>query len=118
MTRGWADVKTAADWKRRLRDYFKIDVPPHEWFEPWRNGLQTLGMSYEQGTAAHIDVSYRPTMAMLRDKTTDRKEFGQMVERDVAGFFGCCRYARICGCFWSLAQLSVQMAQPETWRSF
>ena len=87
LTRGWADVKTAADWKRRLRDYFKIDVPPHEWFEPWRNGLQTLGMSYEQGTAAHIDVSYRPTMAMLRDKTTDRKEFGQMVERDVAWLF-------------------------------
>jgi hypothetical protein len=87
FSRGWMSVRTVADWKRRLRDYFKIDIPPHEWFEPWCNGLQVLGMSYEQGTAVHLDVSYRTTRAMLMNKSTDRNEFWRMVERDVAWLF-------------------------------
>ncbi len=86
-SRGWADVVTPADWKRRLRDYFKHKTPPHEWFEPWRTGLKLLDMRYEEGTATHIDVSYRTTTAMLRNKETDRPEFGRMVERDVAWLF-------------------------------
>jgi len=76
FSRGWADVKTPSDWKRRLRDYFNHKTPPHDWFEPWRRGLELLGMSYEQGTAAHFDVSYRTTTAMLTNKATDRPEFG------------------------------------------
>jgi hypothetical protein len=46
-----------------------------------------LGTSYEAGTTAHLDVSYRPTKAMLKNKHTDPKEFRRMVKRDVAWFF-------------------------------
>lgn len=85
--RGWEDIKSESDWKRRLRDYFNHQTPPHKWFEPWRIGLELLGMSYEQATATHLDVSYRATTAMLRNPTTDRNEFRRMVERDVTWLF-------------------------------
>jgi hypothetical protein len=87
FSRGWVGVKKVPDWKCRLRDYFNIDVPPHTWFTPWRPGLKILGTSYEEGTAAHFDVSYRTTTAMLTNTATDRTEFGRMVERDVAWLF-------------------------------
>ena len=87
FSRGWADVKTPADWERRLRDYFNHRAPPHDWFKPWRAGLKLLDLSYEEGTATHFDVSYRPTSAMLTNGATDRLEFGRMVERDVAWLF-------------------------------
>lgn len=85
--RRWREVRTVADWKQRLRDYFNRATPPHEWFEPWRAGLKLLGVSYRHGTAAHFDVSYRPTRAMLRNLRTDPKEFRRMADRDVAWFF-------------------------------
>ena len=67
-----------------MRDYFNHKAPPHDWFKPWRAGLKLLDLSYEEGTATHFDVSYRPTSAMLTNDETDRPEFGRMVERDVA----------------------------------
>ena len=45
--RDWASVHSGTDWKLRLRDYFKLKIPAHEWFEPWRIGLELLGASYE-----------------------------------------------------------------------
>ena len=44
-TRSWASVKTKADWKVRLRDYFRHNTPAQESFEPWRIGLALLGVS-------------------------------------------------------------------------
>jgi hypothetical protein len=87
LDRDWADVKNTHDWKLRLRDYFRHDVPAHEWFEPWRIGLALLGVSYEEGTAAHLDLSYRATTAMLTNPKTDPAEFRRMVEHDAALFF-------------------------------
>lgn len=85
--RGWADVKNTHDWKIRLRDYFRHKTPPHEWFDSWRIGLALLGVSYEEGTAAHLDLSYRATTAMLTNPKTDPAEFRRMVEHDAALFF-------------------------------
>ena len=85
--RNWAEVETIKDWKLRLRNYFDPTLPPHQWFCSWRIGLKLLGISYEAGTAAHFDVSYRPTKAMLKNRRTNPKEFRHMVERDVAQFF-------------------------------
>jgi hypothetical protein len=85
--RSWNTVQSVADWKRRLKNYFNQSTPPHEWFMPWRVGLAMLGLEYEDGSAAHFDVSYRPTKAMLKNRTTDTGEFRRMVERDVACFF-------------------------------
>lgn len=69
-----------------LRDYFNCDFPPHEWFNAWARGLPVMGVNYTTGKAAHVDVSYRPTLAMSH-KRTDRKLFRTMVERDVAWLF-------------------------------
>jgi hypothetical protein len=85
--RNWQPVQDIRAWKVRLRDYFSGDVPAHRWFIPWRAGLKLLEVSYEDASAAHFDVSYRPTTAMLRNPATDRREFRAMVERDVAWFF-------------------------------
>jgi hypothetical protein len=67
--RDWARVTQPRDWKDRLRDYFRHEIPAHEWFEPWRIGLALLGVSYEEGTAAHLD-SYRSTTSMLTKPVT------------------------------------------------
>lgn len=85
--RNWNTVHTPADWKRRLKDYFNHNTSAHEWFEPWRTGLEFLGVNYQDGTAAHFDVSYRSTTAMLRNADTNHAEFRRMVERDAAWFF-------------------------------
>ena len=85
--RRWTNVKTKTQWKLRLRDYFRHEVPPHEWFEPWRIGLAVLGVSYEEGTAAHLDLSYRSTTAMLKNQGTDPAEFRRMVEHDARFLF-------------------------------
>jgi len=85
--RHWESVLSMKDWKLRLKNYFNQSTPVHEWFAPWRTGLALLDCSHKAGTAAHLDVSYRPTKAMLKNKTTDRIEFRHMVERDVAWLF-------------------------------
>jgi hypothetical protein len=94
--RNWGATKSMVAWKNRLKNYFNRCVPTsladarppsHEWFEGWRLGLAVLGRSYEAGTAAHFDVSYRPTTAMKWNRKTDPKEFRRMVELDVKWFF-------------------------------
>lgn len=86
-SRGWAEATTLAQWKSRLYGYFNHQVPADDWFDPWRIGLALLGVSYEHGTAAHLDVSYRSTTAMLKNPRTDPDEFRRMVEQDAALFF-------------------------------
>ncbi len=90
--RNWDKTRDPHAWKLRLKEYFNrphsiAHTPPHEWFEPWTLGLELIGLSYKAGTAAHFDISYRPTTAMLRNRATDAREFRRMVERDVAWFF-------------------------------
>jgi len=85
--RNWNAIKNDADWVIRLRTYFRHAVPPHEWFGPWREGLEMLRVSYESGLATHLDISYRATTAMVKNPKTDRVEFRRMVEQDVAWFF-------------------------------
>jgi hypothetical protein len=85
--RGWDALATPRDWKLCLKNYFNHAVPPHVWSGPWRIGLALLDCSYEAGTAAHFDVSYRPTTGMLTNQNTDRPEFRMMVEHDVQWLF-------------------------------
>lgn len=85
--RCWADVRTDQQWKERLWRYFKHSISPHPWFAPQEQRLAEEFRSYRQGSALHLDVSYRPTIAMLKNPATDRREFIQMVERDVVWLF-------------------------------
>jgi hypothetical protein len=68
--RNWNTVQNAADWKRRLKNDFNHSTPPYDWFAPWRTGLALLDLDYENGSAAHFDVSYRPTKAMPKNRAT------------------------------------------------
>jgi hypothetical protein len=86
-SRGWAKVTTVGQWKSRLYSYFNHQVPPHEWFDPWRIGLALLGLSYEDGSAVHLDLSYRATTAMLKNRATDHAEFRRMLQHDADHFF-------------------------------
>ena len=59
---------------------------------PPRYGVKTpyrglLDCSYKGATAAHFDVSYRPTTAMLTYKNTDPNEFRTMAVQDVQWLF-------------------------------
>jgi len=85
--RGWNAVKSKRDWEARLVNYFHSKTPPHQWFELWRKDLKLLDVSHQAGTAVHLDVSYRPTTAMIVNRKTDPKEFRRMVELDIAWFF-------------------------------
>ena len=87
QVRDWASVTAKRQWKERLRDYFRHKVPPHEWFEPWRTGLAVLGLSYEDGSAVHLDLSYRATLAMPKNPRLDRAEFHRMIAHDADHFF-------------------------------
>ena len=69
--RNWGAVKSVKDWKLRLRNYFNQQVLAHPRFGTWRAGVKLLNLSYEAGTAAHFDISYRTTEAMLRNIGTD-----------------------------------------------
>jgi hypothetical protein len=87
LERKWAEIKSETDWIQRLKTYFRNPIPSHQWFEPWRVGLELLRMSYEMGTATHLDISYRPTIAMVKNPKADSAEFRRMAEQDVAWFF-------------------------------
>ena len=50
-------------YQRYLR-YFSAPRQPHPWFCTWEEILRMLGHSYASGTAAHIDLSPRPTELM------------------------------------------------------
>jgi hypothetical protein len=58
----WRGVTSSADLLNRLTSYF--ESAPHPWFGPWRSALNLLGVAYENGTAAHLDLSARATISM------------------------------------------------------
>jgi hypothetical protein len=112
--RNWKAIKGATEWKLRLRDYFKCNIPRHEWFTSWQLGLEFLDVTYEEGTAAHFDVSYRSTTAMLKNPQTDPKEFRAMVENDVRWLFHLlplCRDLRVLLIF---GPIVAQNGRPES----
>ena len=70
----------------RLKNYFiNSATPPHLWFHKWSVPLQHLGVSYAQGTVAHLDLSPRATASM---ETTNQRLFTDMVAEDIKWFFG------------------------------
>jgi len=61
----WDGVSTDVQWAYRLINYFhQPHVSWHKWFRPWEASLRLLGCSYENRTAAHLDLSPRATMPM------------------------------------------------------
>ncbi len=83
----WREPLNHLNWQARLLNYFNFpDVPAHPFFETWSICLRSLGLTYCEREAAHIDVSPRPTIPMLSDGV-DKLEFRKMAEHDVKWFF-------------------------------
>jgi hypothetical protein len=57
------------------------------WSDPLAIRLALLSTNYWVATAAHLDVSCRPTRVMLTNPNTDRPEFRRMIKRDATWFF-------------------------------
>jgi len=88
LSRKWREARTLAKWQERMLSYFRQPtIPAHEWFETWSICLELLGISYADGSAAHLDVSPRPTNAMINNVSTNHEEFRAMVQHDVKWFF-------------------------------
>jgi hypothetical protein len=83
--RGWPNTVDTTYLANRLLHYFENpEILPHPWFHAWSNALRCLGVAYESGTAAHIDVSPRATIAMSK---VDPDEFLYMATHDVKWLF-------------------------------
>jgi len=92
--RQWPTTITHTDLARRCTDYFG-GRSPHDWFEPWMESLGSLGVSYADGSAAHVDLSPRVTKYISELTEAYEKElFLDMVERDLWTFFGTLAFCR------------------------
>jgi len=81
----WAAVTNESQWAHRLLNYFHLPGAPwHKWFLPWEASLRLLGCSYEDRTAAHLDLSPRATTVM---GAAVRPDFCRLVAGDVHWLF-------------------------------
>lgn len=84
----WNGVNDDSQWAHRLLNYFHHHrVPWHTWFRPWESSLRLLGCSYEDRTAAHLDLSPRATTRMSEVPQELRPTFCNMVESDLHWLF-------------------------------
>lgn len=87
----WADVASESQWSHRLLNYFHTPGTPwHKWFLPWEASLKLLGCSYEDRSAAHLDLSPRATNVMGE---AVRSQFCNMVAGDVHWLFEALAFA-------------------------
>ncbi len=89
----WTEFRPSRHWilgldacalTTRLLHYFDLPAPiPHRWFQDRREGLASLGSSYETD-AAHIDLHPLPTK--FREDLTEpqRKDIGRLIENHSA----------------------------------
>jgi hypothetical protein len=104
--REWPDSIADLALKTRLQNYFLQNFQPHPFFNPWTEALQFLTpcISYASGTAAHLDLSPRPTDFPSNHRTNNpndihwREQFLKMLGEDVLWFFEAlkkCKQARL-----------------------
>ena len=88
----WRYIRTERDAVALLWNYFQSD--PHRWFTTWETALNHLNCSYSVGhgfRAAHVDVSFRATVAM--GAVSDSELFRRMVKHDLPHFAATLRQA-------------------------
>jgi len=83
--RNWPRTMSAQELKDRLDSYFVSDyAPPHKWFRVWEEALNLVGVSYKNGTAAHLDLSPRSTINM--GDVPNEELFVRMLAEDLEWF--------------------------------
>jgi hypothetical protein len=90
--RGWPQPVTPTVVYDRLVNYFNnTQFRAYPWFSTWERGLGELGVSYADGTAAHVDLcpwATRPMSAL-----PDHDRFALLVSQSIPWFWRCMRAA-------------------------
>jgi hypothetical protein len=90
--RGWPrPVDTPTLYDRLTRYFDNPQFSPHPWFATWIQALGEIGVSYAEGTVAHIDLSPWPTRPMSSQADPDR--FASLVRQGVSCFERCIQIA-------------------------
>jgi hypothetical protein len=93
INRYWPNNLSVEALSERLRNYYSLNrPPPHPWFEQWEIALNHLSLSYYKSTAAHIDLSFRPTSSI--SKIDDYEKVCEMIKYDMEWFFQALKYAK------------------------
>ena len=89
----WSNTMAVGDLVARLKTYFEApQTAPHGWFSKWNRALDHAGVRYEDGTAAHLDLSPRATRPW--SQLEDKESFVSMLGEDVSFFFEILRHCR------------------------
>lgn len=93
--RGWSyPVDNQALYDRLTRYFVNSPVPPHPWFNTWEQALRHIGVSYSNGSAAHVDVCPWPTRPM--SQLPDKQRFTELVAKSLPGFWNYMRETSHC----------------------
>ena len=93
--RNWESTLDPVAACARLTGYFNGGAfQPHPWFERWKRALKEIGVSFDDGSAAHIDLCPWPTRPMSR--LPDTKRFEALVRQSIPWFWQCIRLAKSC----------------------
>ena len=90
--RGWHQPISSAEIYERLLNYFNNpQFRSHPWFEAWERALNEIGVSYADGTAAHVDLCPWATRPM--SNLPDHDRFELLVSQSVPWFWRCMQAA-------------------------
>jgi hypothetical protein len=84
--RGWHQPISPASIYERLVHYFNnSEFRSHPWFDTWERALGQIGVSYANGTAAHVDLCPWATRPM--SNLPDRDRFALLVSQSLPWFW-------------------------------
>jgi hypothetical protein len=90
--RGWFQPISAANLYERLVYYFNNpQFDYHPWFNIWERALGKIGVSYIDGTAAHVDLCPWATKPM--SNLPDHDRFVLLVDQSLSWFWRCIQMA-------------------------
>ena len=90
--RDWHQPISPAKIYERLLTYFNNpQFRSHPWFDAWERGLKEIGVSYADGTAAHVDLCPWATKPM--SNLPDHDRFELLVSQSVPWFWRCMHVA-------------------------
>lgn len=90
--RGWNQPISPNRIYERLLHYFNnSQFRSHPWFDIWERALGSIGVSYADGTAAHVDLCPWATRPM--SNLPDHDRFELLVSQSVPWFWRCMKAA-------------------------
>jgi hypothetical protein len=86
--RGWHQPISPNTIYERLINYFNNpQYSSHPWFATWEQALREIGVSYNNGTVAHVDLCPWATRPM--SQLPDRDRFALLVSQSLPSFWRC-----------------------------